>query len=592
MNDELIFVKTASGEDAVRDRTRLVQRNLRMVLILVDGLTKVSALKQKAGDPALIETALAELERIGLIESTETRGSRQASVVTEAFSNAASAHAEAPADESFADFPTVDTVFEQVAPASTVGAETVIPTETAPSPKAAFVRPSDAPEGWFTRMRNRWHQVREERAYEKAYGTTSSHEEPIEPPRRRRLGRRFKLVPILLYGLAAAIVAGTVRVILYPYDEYRPEIEAHLSRMFADEVSVGSVKLEFAPFPTFTLRNVAIGRNSDATAEQVSIVPNPALLFGGEPIRTARISRLQLRESALGKIEKWLLPGTMREYQLDRIEVENLSLDIGWTKLQGLSGTLKPGYGGVASFAGKGQGDFSFEAVPGNAGLAISAKAGQWVVPVNPPLQVAALDFNGTLTPGNLVVAKFDARVFDGLVSGNGLVAWDASPRMALDMALKHVAAAKLLQACGAPAMINGELTGQIQYANSAPSIRWLGSNAKAGGSIQVARGSLQRIDLAGALRTSGQRSGPYRGGETGFEDFTGKLSVDAGAVRVAEIRLSSGLMLASGQAAVARDTGKMAGTANVEMRGSVRAARATMSIGGNASDPELRIAR
>jgi hypothetical protein len=35
-----------------------------------------------------------------------------------------------------------------------------------------------------------------------------------------------------------------------------------------------------------------------------------------------------------------------------------------------------------------------------------------------------------------------------------------------------------------------------------------------------------------------------------------------------------------------------IAGGANVEMRGSARAPRATMAISGNASDPELRIAR
>ncbi|MBI4996663.1 MAG: hypothetical protein HZC22_07145 [Rhodocyclales bacterium] len=594
MNDELIFVKTASGEDAVRDRTRLVQRNLRMVLILVDGLTKVSALKQKAGDPAMIETALAELERIGLIESTEARGSRQATAVTDALS-IATAHVEPSAIDAYEDFPTVDTVFEQVAPpVSSIGAETVVPAEALPPPKTTYVRPASTAGGWFSRLIDRWRQIREERAYEKAYGTPSSTQEAIAPPSRRRIGRRrIKLVPVMLVVLMLAAGFAAVRVVLYPYDEYRPDVEAQLSRMLADEVRVGHIKLVFAPFPTFILHNVVVGRNADATAEQVSIVPNPGFILGGQPVRAARINGLQVRESAIGKTTKWFLLGTMGEYQIDRIEVEDLILDLGWLQLRGLAGTLSPGLNGGASFSGRsGAGALEFEVVPGSAGLAVTARAGQWVVPVQPPLQVAALDFSGTLAPGSLVVTKVDARVFDGLVSGHGALAWDSSPRMVLDLELKHVAAAKLLEALSAPVLVNGELGGQVQYTTSTPSVRWLGPGAKAAGDIAVVRGSLKRIDLAGALRTSGQRSGPYRGGETGFEDFSGRLSVDAGAVRVVDVRLSSGLMLASGQAAVTRETGKIAGAASVEMRGSVRAARAAMSIGGNASDPELRIAR
>jgi hypothetical protein len=592
MNDELIFVKTASGEDAVRDRTRLVQRNLRMVLILVDGLTKVAALKQKAGDPAMIETALAELERIGLIESTETRGSRQASAVTEAFSIAA-ARPEPSASDVYEDFPTVDTVFEEIVPStSPIGADTVVPAESLPAPKTVFVHPSDASDGWFMRMRNRWHQAREERAYEKAYGTPSA-DESVTPPRRPRIGRRIKVMPILLIGLVAAVVVGAVRVVLYPYDEYRPDVESQLSRMLADEVRIGRVKLVFSPAPTFILQKVSVGQNADVTAEQISIIPNPGFIFGGPPLRTARAAGLVVRESAIGKIPKWFLPGSMREFQLDRIEVEDIALDIGWVQLRGLSGTIRPSQSGVLSFVGRlGGGDFGFEVVPSKAGLAVTARAGQWVVPVNPPLQVAALDFDGTLAPGRLVVTKADARVFDGLVSGTGTIAWDSSPRMTIDMAIKHVSAAKLLEALSAPALMNGELSGQIQYSTTAPSVRWLGPNAKAIGNIAIARGNLKKIDLSDALRTSGQRVGPHRGGETGFEDFAGKLSLDAGSVRIADVRLSSGLMLASGQVAFARDTGLVTGNANVEMRGTARAARATMSIGGNAADPELRTGR
>ena len=74
MSDERIFFKTTAGEAAVRERTRLVQRNLRTVLILVDGLADIGALKAKAGDATLVDAAIIELEAMGLIETRD--GSR------------------------------------------------------------------------------------------------------------------------------------------------------------------------------------------------------------------------------------------------------------------------------------------------------------------------------------------------------------------------------------------------------------------------------------------------------------------------------------------------------------------------------------
>lgn len=67
MEPTLIYEKTSSGEEAVRQRTRVVQRNTRMVLILVDGKSSVADLCEKTGNPQLVESALQDLERDGLV---------------------------------------------------------------------------------------------------------------------------------------------------------------------------------------------------------------------------------------------------------------------------------------------------------------------------------------------------------------------------------------------------------------------------------------------------------------------------------------------------------------------------------------------
>ena len=67
MDSQIVYVKTASGEEAMHQRTRVMQRNVRMVLILVDGKSTVADLILKTGNQKLTENALRELEKADFI---------------------------------------------------------------------------------------------------------------------------------------------------------------------------------------------------------------------------------------------------------------------------------------------------------------------------------------------------------------------------------------------------------------------------------------------------------------------------------------------------------------------------------------------
>ena len=50
MNSSLVYAKTPIGDEAVRQSTRVVQRNLRMVLVQIDGKLTVGELGDKIGN--------------------------------------------------------------------------------------------------------------------------------------------------------------------------------------------------------------------------------------------------------------------------------------------------------------------------------------------------------------------------------------------------------------------------------------------------------------------------------------------------------------------------------------------------------------
>src|SRR5574343_884591 len=70
MDPNLVYAITPTGDEAVRQSTRVVQRNLRMVLVQVDGKMSVAELSEKIGNPRLVQNALRELEEGGFIAPT------------------------------------------------------------------------------------------------------------------------------------------------------------------------------------------------------------------------------------------------------------------------------------------------------------------------------------------------------------------------------------------------------------------------------------------------------------------------------------------------------------------------------------------
>ena len=70
MDNHLVYVKTPIGDEAVRQSTHVVKRNLRMVLVQVDGKLSVAELSAKIGNPQLVAAALRELEADGYIAPT------------------------------------------------------------------------------------------------------------------------------------------------------------------------------------------------------------------------------------------------------------------------------------------------------------------------------------------------------------------------------------------------------------------------------------------------------------------------------------------------------------------------------------------
>ncbi|HTY99506.1 MAG TPA: hypothetical protein VMB75_06705, partial [Rhodocyclaceae bacterium] len=265
MDDSTIFDKTAAGEEAVRERTRLVQRNLRLMLILVDGQKTVAELKSKGGESLVAEATLAQLEGLGLIVP-RGQGAKTAPAPVE---------------------PPADAAALEAKPEATPSPEAGPPSASTPSPPPALqtaARASPAPQrpSLYSRLAKDWRQrkerrqvAREQAAVERAFAEEDAVEEAMAeallapkarassqeksgPPARRaaRRGHPLQLLAMLAIGLAVAALLG---LLLYPYGMYRADMERRLSAALGDSVSIGDVGVSFAPLPYITLHRVSVG---------------------------------------------------------------------------------------------------------------------------------------------------------------------------------------------------------------------------------------------------------------------------------------------------------------------------------------------
>ena len=76
MDNRLVFVRTAKGEDEFQHRTHRLAQALRLVLIMIDGKSPVSRLLERGGTMTDVPTALKVLSTEGFISTAEeaTRG--------------------------------------------------------------------------------------------------------------------------------------------------------------------------------------------------------------------------------------------------------------------------------------------------------------------------------------------------------------------------------------------------------------------------------------------------------------------------------------------------------------------------------------
>lgn len=565
MAEQLIYAKTAAGEKALDQLTPELPHELRALLDAVDGRASATELKRRSADGSQVDAALEELERRGLIRRLAAKPQLW---------------------------------------------EVVLGDEPAPDPgNPAVSLRSDPPlnesdtahrGGLLARLcgkcsewQRRWAARKEERAFRRVYETPSDDDRftPVKLKPIRR-GRRRKWVgPLATVAVLLLLVIGVLLlVLLFPYQHYRPEIERRLSAALRDPVSISEVGFSFQPYPNITLKGISVGAEPYAQIRAIRVLPDPFSLFGAHwVILHARIEGMVIDDRGIGPSVHWLAgtAGIEGAVRLRSAHFDQLSVDVGDLRVDGLSGELRTTREGNVDKILLGHGSLHLELVPAESGYRLSAVGKALTMPFSPRLTFSSLGVQGELRPGLLRLSKIDGRLYDGFLDGSAKIEWTQAASLVADVRLKRISSDRLLAARAPGLSLHGEIGGELHIESRAAKLAGISDNLRAHGEFLVGRGAINGLDLIEAARSKR----PTRGGTTRFEQLSGELLLDGQACHLSKLKLSAGLMRAEGHLDIGKN-GLIGGMMALDLAGAATRIHAALAIDGTLDEPQVSIGR
>lgn len=547
MSPNLVYAKTPFGEEAVQQGTRVVQRNLRMVLLQVDGKLNVTELSEKIGNPRLVETALKELEELGLIVGTIEVAS-----------------------------------FREESPAQPQGfAESVEPR----SVFSAFVPSAFAPR----QVEDDMSPLTEFSSFGKPIIPTGAPEPAVSPlpapaPPTEAVGdgvARWRK-PMLGIGIVALLLLGGV--LFYPYERFKPQLEGSASRFFGAPVTVEKVGVALFPWPQLKLTGVSVGSAGDGRIAEIRIASPFSLLGNGVPvISRVELSGVELSARRLTELPM-LSPSDEPTAMLGTVHIEQLTVKLGQqVSIGGLSGDIVLTPSGRMEKAAFEKADRTLllEARPAGKGVALTIEGRGWE-PGGTPLALSSLQAKGVLTQDKLLLQNVDTTFLGGLLRGNWLLDWSAGLAMAGEGRLTRLDSRRVAAVFVPALRLEGEMSGAVRVRSAAMDWPNLWKNIEATIDGEVTQGVLHGVDpFEAARRGSGHE---VRAGSLRFSRLQFSIAASPRQTVGRSITVDAGVAHAAGQFTF-MPGGQVNGQLNVHFRSSVSSLQMPVHIGGSLPD-------
>jgi len=389
--------------------------------------------------------------------------------------------------------------------------------------------------------------------------------------RRRKLGKPFGVAVVVL--LVAGI--GVLHVLPMPTAGYESAASAALGL----PVKISSARMSLVTGVQVKLEGIRVG-SGDQAIRIVRATGNPgiaglissATTFSSIELEGAAVPQATIAQGLLGVLKG----GALR---VDSIVLKQLRLE-GPMTLPPLDVTLKiAGDGRIARALVRGPDGIEATLTPKGKEIGVEAKADALNLPFFKGVTLADVAFKGSATQAALRLTAWDARLFDGVVSGDGELRWGARWSFSGAIVGKGVNAAVF-----APALLSaGKAEAKGRFSMTGPNPAALQQAARLEGAFTISKGVLGSFDVSRGIQTKGKQSS----GRTIFAELSGEGVYQAGTVSLRNLNMGAGKLNAAGTLEIA-PSGELNGRVVADVESGPRAINETFGLVGTIKEPRL----
>ncbi|HEU0220202.1 MAG TPA: AsmA-like C-terminal region-containing protein [Gallionella sp.] len=401
---------------------------------------------------------------------------------------------------------------------------------------------------------------------------------------------RRKPVPLGKIG-AGLLVALLIALFAVPYvlpmKGYATNIEKLLTTRLQQPVHVGHLAGRLLPAPRLELKDVSIGETKPIQAQQARIdFALSALFSSNKPITGIELEGVQVNGAALPQVSAWLQKiAADTQYPVARIGLSQGKLEADGVQLSGIDGELSFNQAGKftqAKLHAEGN-KFALDinVMPENK-MQVSIAVRGSALPLLPNWVFDDLNAKGELTGNGLVITNLDSRIMGGALLGDARIDWRSGWRAQGTLTAKTITLQNMSK------VLSGDMDGTARFQMQSASLSRLTDAATLEGAFAVKKGVINGVDVVETARLRSRESLP--GGRTHFDELSGDLYYANGDYHFRQVKMSAGVLNATGTLDIAKQ--QMSGRVIADLTMRAGMGSVALQVGGTTDNPSLHAVR
>ncbi|HCS76418.1 MAG TPA: hypothetical protein DIW05_01360, partial [Syntrophaceae bacterium] len=419
----------------------------------------------------------------------------------------------------------------------------------------------------------------EQAALQAALAQAKAQQKAAGPRQRRSLpiGKIIGATTVL------ALVLVFVLPLFWPMDEYIGPIEQRLAARLGQPVKVGSLNASLFPLPKMEIRQITVGANQELTVANAILRFDPLTLFSPDKLlNETELQGVVVDGKRLEEVMAWLggLNGNTG-FSLRQVSLQSLQIKLSEVALPQMKGSAQFDGGEFSRLVLRDEADkmhIDLKAASGKMQLAFGIRESS--LPLLPQIVFSDFNASGEIVEDGLVLSDLDAHVYSGIWTGSGKISWRKEWRVDARINAKTMELDKMLPEYG----LSGEIFIDGVFSSRSANLSGLADAMRMEANFEAKRGVINGIDMVETARLLSREH--LVGGRTHFDQLNGSIVLENHALRLRQIKISSGMLNASGSLEISGD-GHLSGSFGSEIK--MRAGNNPLALSGTLKEPKLQ---